>query len=157
MIVVGLQTLPMPKLWPRPCLSPMTLVCSCGLAVGFRFCFLLRALHPKFLRLVTVDFDTGWSYAMNNSGPCLTLSYVVSIYQLILSVSEMWYKCRPQCFCPLLKVFLCAYDSWQISTMPFSNNLPLDMYFVWSYNWLGWINSHTLVGTGHNPATFFLK
>jgi hypothetical protein len=147
-------------LWPQPCLSwtrgnlPMTLVCSCRLAVVFGFCFLLQAFQPRFLRLVTVGFDSGWSYGWI----ILALVWCVprGVYISINSGSlrEVIHMSTWVLVALYSKVFLCAYHSWQSSTTSLSNNVPLRVY-AHTTGWPDWIDSHTLVGAGHNTATFF--
>ena len=68
-------------------------------AVGFGFCFLLQAFQPRFLRLVTVDFDSGWSYGW------IILAHVWRVPRgVYISINsgglKMWYVRRPQCMLP---------------------------------------------------------
>ena len=74
---------------------------------------------PRFLRLVTVDFDSGWSYRW------IILAHVWRVPRGVIHMST---SVLVALYSKVFKVFLCAYHSWQIATMSLSNNVPLRVY-----------------------------
>jgi hypothetical protein len=80
---------------------------------------LLQAFQPRFLCLVTIDFDSGWSYGW------IILAHVWCIPRGVIHMST---SVLVALYSKVFKVFLCAYHSWQISTMSLSNNVPLRVY-----------------------------